>query len=36
MYLEGIGKVFALEKPILLEKENQFELQHEGILFPEM
>ena len=36
MYLEGIVKVFVLEKPILLEKEKQFELQHEGILFPEM
>lgn len=29
MYLEGIVKVFVLEKPILLEKEKQFELQHE-------
>lgn len=36
MYLEGIVKVFVLEKPILLEKEKQFELQHEGMLFPEM
>lgn len=33
MYLEGIVKVFVLEKPILLEKEKQFELQHEGILY---
>lgn len=36
MYLEGTVKVFVLEKPILLGKEKQFELQHEGILFPEM